>query len=194
MYSFGLQITLRTTMKKINLLLIITSLALITFSCAKKIPYSKEVEKSYGITEQTLSKLQFYLVNDVILISDESQNNNSTNLDKEGHIIVKEELNMDRILIKSGTMGIFENKEEGNKIAVSFETGDGRTLTFGATTDRGRYIIQALEWKPNGEGVVNYANKKYKLSKNSSGAYITVKLKKTKQLNNSNRIAKGRKV
>lgn len=181
-------------MKKFKTLLILISIALVTFSCAKKIPYSKEIEKTYGITEQSLSKLQFYLVNDIVLISDESQNNNSTNLDKEGHIIVKEELNTDRILIKSGTMGIFEKKEEGNKIAISFEDGEGKILSFGAATERGRYIIQALEWKPNGEGIVNYANKKYKLSKNSSGAYITVKLKKTKQLNNSNRIAKGRKV
>ena len=181
-------------MNKFRPILTIITLALITFSCAKKIPYSKEIEKSYGITEQSLSKLQFYLVNDVILISDESQNNNSTNLDEDGHIIVKEELNTDRILIKSGTMGIFERKEEGNKIAISFEAGDGKNLTFGASTERGRYIIQALEWKTDGSGIVNYANKKYKLSRNSSGAYITVKLKKTKQLNNSNRIAKGRKI
>ncbi len=181
-------------MNKFKSLLVIITLALVTFSCAKKIPYSKEVEKSYGITEKNLSKLQFYLVNDIVLISDESQNSNSTDLDKEGHIIVKEELNTDRILIKSGTSGIFERKEEGNQIAISFEAGDGKTLSFGASTERGRYIIQALEWKTNGQGIVNYANKKYTLSKNSSGAYITVKLKKSKQLNNSNRIAKGRKI
>lgn len=182
-------------MNKFKSLFVIITLALITFSCAKKIPYSKEIETKYGITEKSLGGLQFYLVNDIILVSDDNQsNNNSTDLDEDGHIIVKEELNTDRIVIKAGTRGIFEEKKEGNNIAVSFEAGDGRNLTFGASTVRGRYIIQAKEWKPNGSGIVDYANKQYTLSRNSSGAYITVKLRKTKQLNNSSRIAKGRKV
>ncbi|MCT4580445.1 MAG: hypothetical protein N4A35_03430 [Flavobacteriales bacterium] len=181
-------------MNKFKSLFVIITLALVTFSCAKKIPYSKEIENKYGITEKNLGQLQFYLVNDIILVSDESSNNNSTDLDEDGHIIVKEELNTDRILIKSGTRGIFEKKMDGNKISISFEAGDGRHLTFGASTVRGRYIIQASEWKPDGSGIVEYANRKYKLSRTSSGAYITVKLKKTKQLNNSSRIAKGRKV
>ena len=181
-------------MKTIVKTTLILSLLFTLTNCAKKIPYSKEVEKKYGLNEKSLSKLQFYLVNDIILTSDDSEKNNSTGLDENGNIIVKEELNKDYILIKSGTRGVFEKKTGDNEIAVSFEAGEGRYLRFGATTERGRYIIQALEWKPNGEGVVNYAGKKYILSKNSSGAYVTVKLRKTKKLNSSHRIAKGRKV
>lgn len=181
-------------MNKFKSIFVIITLALLTFSCAKKIPYSKEIENKYGITEKTLGQLQFYLVNDIILMSNESNNSNSTNLDEDGHIIVKEELNSDRIIIKAGTRGIFEGSKEGNNIAVSFEAGNGKNLTFGASTTRGRYIIQAKEWKSNGEGIVEYANKNYTLSKTSAGAYITVKLRKTKQLNNSSRIAKGRKI
>lgn len=181
-------------MKNLITLLIILAITFATVSCAKKIPYSKEVESTYGITEKNMSQLQFYLVNDIVLVSDDSQSNNSTDLDAYGHIIVKEKSSMDRIIIKAGTRGVFEGVKGGNNIAISFETGEDRNLTFGASTSRGKYIIQALEWNSDGSGVVEYAKRKYKLSKTSNGAYITVKLKKTKQLNSSSRIAKGRKV
>ncbi len=162
-------------------------------SCAKKIPYSHEVEEKYGLTDKTLKHLQFYLVHDIILNSLDDSNSKDTELDENGNIVVKEEVNKDRILIKSGTRGVFVKRINPNQIAISFETDD-KYLIFGATSQRGKYIIQAEEWKPSGEGVVTYGGKKYKLSKTSSVSYVTVKLKKIKKMNSSQRIAKGRKV
>ncbi len=178
-------------MKKVLINSLIVALGLL--SCAKNIPYSHEVESKYGLTESTLKHLQFYLVHDVILNSIDDNNSKDTELDENGNIVVKEEVNKDRILIKSGTRGVFVKRMNPNQIAVSFETDD-KYLIFGATTQRGKYIIQADEWNPSGEGIVTYGGKKYKLSKTSSVAYVTVKLKKIKKMNASQHIAKGRKV
>ena len=65
-------------MNKFKSLFVIITLALMTFSCAKKIPYSKEIETKYGITEKSLGGLQFYLVNDIILVSDDNHSNNNS--------------------------------------------------------------------------------------------------------------------
>ncbi len=143
------------------------------------------------MTESELGKLQYYLVNDIVLYNGSSDG--STVLE-DGEIVVNEEENVDKIIFRSGTRGVLVKVLGPNKITVAFEDGEGKHLTFGSSTEKGRFTLQAKSWNPNGQGKIEYAGKEYVSSKYSANAYIAFKLSKKKDYNNSQRVVKGKKL
>lgn len=159
--------------------------------CKQKISYTKDLQTRYHFTDAELGKLQFYLEGDVILYAASKDGNTTLH---DGDILISEAESVDKIIFRSGTQGVFEKLVGDNKIAIRFEEGEGRYLVFGSTTPKGRYTLQAQEWKPNGRGVINYGDKKYLTSKTSSSAFLIVKVKKSKNYESSQRVVKGKKL
>ncbi len=159
--------------------------------CKQQIPYTNEVKTQYGIDTENLRSLQYHLVGDIVLTKSSSINNNQ--LDK-GEILVNESQSMDKVIFRAGTQGLFVKEIDENRIAISFEKSDDYYLEFGATSIRGLYKFQAASWDNSGRGKLMYNGEQFVSSRASADAYITVKVRKSSQLNSSQRIAKGRKV
>ena len=160
-------------------------------SCKQKISYTREIQKKYNLTESELGKLQYYLVNDIVLYNGSKDGNTTL---EDGEIVINEEETTDKIIFRSGTKGILEKSISPTKIAIRFENGDGKVLIFGASSMKGRYTLQAEKWNPNGRGKIKYGGEYYHTSKGSKTAYIAVKLRKYKDSDNSQRVVKGKKL
>jgi len=179
-------------MKKVLVLGLLSVLILAgVTSCKQRISYTKDLQTRYQFTDAELGKLQFYLEGDVILYAASKDGNTTLH---EGDILINEAESVDKVIFRSGTQGVFEKMVGDNKIAIRFENGDGLYLVFGATSNKARYTLQAQEWHTNGRGVINYGDKKYLTSKNSSSAYLIVKVKKSKKYDSSQRVVKGKKL
>ncbi len=178
-------------MRKLKRVMVLLAIVLLAASCKQKISFTRDVQKKYNLTEAELGKLQYYLVNDIVLYSASRDGNTSL---EDGEIVINEEESVNKVIFKSGTRGILHKVEGTDKIAVRFENGEGKFLTFGSTTMKGRYTLQAKSWKPNGRGVIEYGGEDYLTSKSSASAYISVKLKKNKDYSNSQRVVKGKKL
>lgn len=178
-------------MKKVNIFLAIVALVIGLNSCKQQIPYTNEVKSQYGLEDENLKSLQYHLMGDIVLTKGSSINNNQ--LDK-GEILVNESQNLDKVIFRTGTQGLYVKEIGENKIAISFEKSDDYYLVFGATSVKGLYKFQATSWDTSGRGKLKYNGEDYVSSRASADAYITVKVKKSSQYNSSQRIAKGRKV
>jgi hypothetical protein len=178
-------------MKKINIIIVIAILLIGASSCKQQIPYTNEVKMQYGLDDENLKSLQYHLVGDIVLTKGSSVNNNQ--LDK-GEILVNESQNLDKVIFRAGTQGLFVKEIDDSKIAISFEKSDDFYLVFGATSVKGLYKFQASSWDNSGRGKLKYNGEDYVSSRASADAYITVKVKKSSQYNSSQRVAKGRKV
>jgi len=160
-------------------------------ACKQQIPYTKKVEKDYKLENENLRELQFYLVGDIVLTKGSSEDDSRL---EDGDILISEQQNLDKVIFKTGTQGLFVKKIGDNKIAFSFEKSDDYFLVFGATTVKGTYKLQASEWTSSGRGKIEYGGEEYFVSKASKTTYITIKVKKSKKYNTNQRIASGRKV
>lgn len=178
-------------MRKLNVIVIVVSIFLGFNSCKQQIPYTNEVKAQYGLDDEKLRSLQYHLVGDIVLTKGSSQNNNQ--LDK-GEIVVNESQNLDKVIFRAGTQGLFVKEIDENNIAVSFEKSDDYYLVFGSTSVKGLYKLKAESWDTSGRGTLKYNGEEYISSRASADAYITVKVKKSSQYNSSQRVAKGRKV
>lgn len=178
-------------MKYFNSVIIIAFALAAIAGCKQKISYTRDVQKRYNLTDSELDKLQYYLVNDVILYK--GTKDGSTTLEG-GEIVINEEEKSDKIIFRSGTKGILEKSISPNKISIRFENGDGRVLVFGSSSMKSRYTLQAEKWNPNGTGTLDYGGETYTTSKGSKNAYISVKLKKNRDSENSQRVVKGKKL
>ena len=99
-------------MKNIKSLLILFTVALSLGACKQKISYTRDVLKRYHLTESEIDKLQYYLMNDVIIFN-ASKDGSSTSL-VDGEIVVNEEQSTDKIIFRSGTKGILEKSISEN--------------------------------------------------------------------------------
>ena len=179
-------------MKNIKSLLILFTVTLSLGACKQKISYTRDVLKRYHLTESEIDKLQYYLMNDVIIFN-ASKDASSTSL-VDGEIVVNEEQSTDKIIFRSGTKGILEKSISENKIAIRYENGEGKTLIFGSSSMKGRYSLQAEKWNPNGQGQITYGGEKYVTSKYCKNAYIQIKLRRNSDKSNSQRVVKGKKL
>ena len=178
-------------MKKYSVIVLIAVILISVVSCKQQVAYTKAVKTQYGLDDEKLKSLQYYLMGDIVLNKSSSQDN--TELAK-GEILINESQNLDKVIFRAGTQGLFVKELENGNLAISFEKSDDFYLEFGATTEKGLYKFQAETWTSAGNGKVVYGGEEFLSSRASADAYITVKVKKSSKYNANQRIAKGRKV
>jgi hypothetical protein len=177
-------------MKRMKLSILLFAGALIFNSCAQTIPYTSNVQKKYKLTESDLKKIQFYTSDDIILHA--SKNDGRTKTEK-GELVVTNDKSTDKVIIRAGTPGQVTDMIGNDKILVSFESGEGKSLLFGSTGRHGEFKLLAETWK-NKRGKLKYDGKMYQTEQGDGETMLMFKFKKLNQTKKEERIASGRTI
>jgi hypothetical protein len=157
-------------------------------SCSPLTPYTAQVKSEYGISDEDVEKIQFYISKDVVIYRAESGAQTQTT---GGEVVVSSDRNTEQVVIEKGTKGILE-KLEGNKIAIRFEPGDGKYLYFVSNSFQGRHVLEA-NWR-NNVGELAYGGHKYYATASSRDAFLQFRVKKFKRDNKTKRKVGGMEV
>lgn len=175
-------------MKRLQYILILGVVALTVASCASKIPFTTSDRDKYNLGEQEIKLLQFYLAGDITLYNGSRDGTTQT---EGGELVIKDEQNLNKVIIPNGTRGIVEVVED-KALYVSFE--EGRNLKFEASNIDGKYRIEKARTGSNGRAIVNYGGEEYYISTTSLKAYLMYKLKNSTRRRSTQKTVKGRKL
>lgn len=158
-------------------------------SCTVKVPYTSAVQTKYKLTDRDISKIQFYLSDQIVLYRASNDGQASAN---DGELIVHSDRQKHEVILRKGTPGVV-TEVMGDRLVVSFEYGKGKALVFGNTHFEAPYYLMAEEWERK-HGRLEYAGDVYYAAPGSGTAHLTLRLKKLRQLEKKTRIAKGRRL
>ena len=175
--------------------IVIVTLAIIGItlsSCSKNLTYfSDNLQREYNWSQAELERIQFYVSQDIRLVKVASSGNARI---EDGKIKVKDNSNVNEVLIKRGTPGTLVFLPKQNRFAVSFERSDDYFLMFGPSEKtNGRYTLRAKDWNRN-SGIVTYGGTEYRTGSESAYAALMVDIKKAKNSVVKRKTAKGRTV
>jgi len=161
-------------------------------SCSPTLrPFTDDIYDEFGNSKEQLSKIQFYLSNDIVLYRDYGGTRSSV---RNGKIRIVDGRKIEEIVFKKGTPGVFVFSPKRDRIAISFEEGDGKYLIFGPNQKvGGRFVLLAKEWKKR-RGKVTYANEIWNTTDESAYANLLVDLEKARSTKVSKTTVKGRKI
>jgi len=162
-------------------------------SCAPSLSYyTKDIHDSARWNDSELSKIQFYISNDIILWRDVSMGESVIN---KGKIKMVDGREVEEVIIRKGTPGVYLFSPNSKQYAISFDPmDDSKFLIFGPSEKvNDRYVLLAKEWDKR-YGKVTYGDKVYKTSAESAFAYLMVDVSKTKSTKISADKPSGRKV
>ncbi len=172
--------------------LLIAIMSILFGSCSSKLTtFTEDIYNEAALTDLELSKVQFYISQDLYLYSDATE---ETFKKIDGSIELKGEKHRKQIFIPKGTQGAFMKRTSGKNIAVGFDDNcDECFLVFGPNPLRkGQYTLLAKEWKSN-YGIVTYDNAEYKVFTPDANTRIMIDFKRNDQLKDETRTPKGRK-
>jgi hypothetical protein len=176
-------------MKVLSFLFAISVIA----SCAPSLNYyTKDLHEDSRWSDSELSKIQFYLSGDIVLWKDI---NRGESVISNGKIKVVDGKDVEEVIIKKGTPGVFLFSTQKNHFAISFDNvDDNKYLVFGPSEKvNGRYVLLAKDWDRR-YGKVTYGGKTYKTTNESAFVYLMVDLDKTRNTKFKTTKASGRKV
>ena len=163
------------------------------FNCSPRLsPFTKDLQDENGWSESDLRKIQFYVSKDIRLYRDYKSGESKI---EDGKVRMVNGRKVEEIIIAKGTPGVLARNPKSDRLAISFESGDGSPyLMFGANPKVGdRYVLLGKEWKRNG-GLVTYNGRTYKTDSDSAFSALMIDLKKIKKTKVQSRVAKGRKI
>ena len=179
-------------MKKYILVLLV---GLIVASCGTRVPYTNQIRDEFGLdSERQIKKVQFLTSATIILEKNKESGNQAT--DDDGALVSASSKEQDRIIIPIGTKCIFDGYGTDGILILRFETGVGKTISFGMRpgSTSGKYYFIA-DWN-NGAagGAIRYGNQNYVATTSSGTAYLQVIRKKLQKTKRKDRVVKGMKV
>ncbi len=180
-------------MKNVKLLFAAFGMMTLMASCASLTPFTEELYEENGWSDDELQRIQFYLSKEIVLYRQKKEADSKIS---DGKIRMKDGRELEEIIIKKRTPGVFEFKKDDSELfVVSFDV-DGRHLTFGSNPKmNGKYTLRAKEWdKRSGRGKVTYGEDEFNVVPGSGYATLMVNLKKMQKVNVKSRKAKGRTV
>lgn len=168
-------------------------MVLILSACGPTLsPFTQDLYREYRWNDYELERIQFYLSEDIVL-----QRNYSGGSSQiiAGEIKIVEGREVEEIVIRRGTPGVFLFSPKSNRFAISFESNDGdKYLMFGPNPKMGdRYALLGSEWNRR-YGVVTYGGRRYRVDARSAYATLMVDLKKVRRVSRRSRTAAGRRV
>ncbi len=161
-------------------------------SCSTSLrPFTDDIYYEFGNSKAKLSKIQFYLSDDIVLYRDYGGTRSSI---RNGKIKIVDGRKIEEVVFKKGTPGVFVFSPKKDRIAISFEEGDGKYLMFGPNQKvGGRFVLLAKEWN-NRRGKVTYANEIWNTTSSSAYANLMVDLEKARNTRVSKTTVSGRKI
>ena len=185
-------------MKKLSTAAIILLLALSSCSVPKSY-FTVATREKVESKNISLDKLQFYIDRDVELRRELSSGEVKVS---SGKIKFENGKYVHIILLRKYTPGVC-TKIDDDKLDISFETGDGKFLTFGVAGKVGpetNYQLFAQEWmtlknSPQSNiGKVTYDNQTYYIQPEGTAARLMIKKSVIDKMQVKKRVMKGRKV
>ena len=178
-------------MKNVSFLFFLMSLFLFT-SCAKKLTYySDRLQNEFNWSEAELSKIQFYVSEDIQLYRVKSGGGSEI---ENGKIKIKDRQVVDEVVIKRGTPGILVFSPNDKRFAVCFDDDTDKYLMFGPSKKNGgRYSLLAKDWGRR-DGIITYGGTEYRTKSSSAYASLMVDIKKASNSVRRSNTASGRKV
>lgn len=174
-------------MKKI--IYIVVALSFLLTSCSSKVPFTTNEQTKYKLSNDDVKSLQFYTMGDIVLTNSQGDKTNKT---EDGELVIKDNVNSNKIIIASNTRGIVESVE-GDIMYVSFE--EGKNLKFKASPTDGKYRIKSDSFDSRKRmGIINYGGEDFFVNSNSLQSYLVFKLKNSTKRQNNARSVKGRKL
>jgi hypothetical protein len=155
-------------------------------------PFTERLYEQNRWTEVDLKRIQFYVSNDIVLQRDFSSSDSRID---GGSIRIIGGRQVEEVVIKRGTPGVFLFNPKVNHFAISFEgRGEERYLMFGPNPKAdGRFVLLASDWNRRA-GTVTYEGRKFKVDAESAYASLLVDLKRSNSTAVKSRTAGGRKV
>jgi hypothetical protein len=159
-------------------------------SCSPKIQFTQEIRQKYNLTHEELSKIQFYISDEVVLKTvTPSEVKKAVD---DGKLIIKTSSTDDLVVFKAKTPGMVHETLDFYTLKVAFEDGVNKNLEFSSIQNRkgGYQIKYSID---GGRNKLCYGDKDYFLY----DGYKTVllfKKKSIKEVRQTENIVKGKRV
>lgn len=179
-------------MKILNGFIAITFVFLLA-SCGPTLrPFTQDLYEEYGWTEADLQRIQFYVSKDIVL---RRQLNTGTTEISSGEIKIVDGKEIEEVIIREGTPGVFLFSPKTNRLAVSFDSGsDTRFLMFGPNPKvNNRFVLLGSDWDRR-SGKVTYDGQSYWVDSEVAYASLMVDLKKISKTKIKSTTASGRRI
>jgi len=177
-------------MSKLKILFVGVILSHLFTACSPTLyPFTDEMYQEFS--KEELSKIQFYLSKDIVLYRDYGGKMSEV---ENGTIKIVDGRQIEEVVFKSGTPGVFLFTPKSNKIAVCFEENNENFLMFGASrTNNGRFVLLAKEWERN-YGTISYAGKLWKTRDENAFANLLVDFDRARKTKVERKTVGGRKI
>lgn len=179
-------------MKKLQTLYFFTILLTLGACSPQLTPFTERLYEQNRWSEEELKRIQFYVSNDIVLRRDFSSTDSRI---EGGTIRVVGGQQVEEVVIRDGTPGIFLFSPKSKNFAISFESGsDERFLMFGASPRAdGKFVLLADDWSRR-NGVVTYEGRKFRVDAENAYASLLVDLKRSNSVSRKSRTAEGRRI
>jgi len=172
-------------------LLLIPLLSIALFSCAPRVLLDTRVMNEYRLDSEALSRIQFYITEDVVLTRYENEKQKAAT--EKGSLTVTNDRMIDQVLIKRGTPGKVVKVLSDSRLAVSFEPDESRYLVFAPTKGNGAYQLVAKQWQGD-RALIDYAEEVYLSNHGAGKTALGFRLRKSMKVEEKQRVAKGNRV
>ncbi|MGB3547792.1 MAG: hypothetical protein WBA17_12505 [Saprospiraceae bacterium] len=163
-------------------------------SCGPRLsPFTQRLYEEQNFTQEELKEIQFYLSEDLLLVRDFKDGERQIT---RGTVKIIDGREVEQVIIKRNTPGVFVFSPKENRFAVSFEDSDDAYLMFGPNPrNSNRFSILAGDWdRQRGVGTVTYRGLEWKLSSRDAYAALLIPIKRLRNQETTGRVAGGRKV
>ncbi|MCP9235678.1 hypothetical protein [Lewinella sp. JB7] len=161
-------------------------------SCGPRLsPFTQRMYEEQNWQEDELRRIQFYLSEDVIL---QRELRNDRSQIRNGSVSVINGREVEQIVFKRNTPGVFVFSPKSQRVAISFESDNDNFLVFGPNPKNGdRYTLLAGDWTRN-YGTVTYAGREWRVSSADAFASLLIPLKRLREGNTRGRVVGGRRI
>lgn len=176
-----------------KLSLVLALPVLLLTSCGPKLsPFTQRLYEDQRWSESDLERIQFYLSEDIVLTR-ELRGGSSDII--RGEIKIVDGREVEQLVIRRKTPGVFLFSPRDERFAISFEEGgEDRFLIFGPNPRAGgRYTLRASDWNRR-SGTVTYDGRKWRVSSSDAYAALMIDMKRIRNQNVRSRVAGGRRI
>ena len=162
-------------------------------SCNRKTIFTTDTRKSVEDLNLSLTKLQYYIDNDIILSREVNKDTAKINA---GILIYQDGKYFENIKLKASTRGVC-TAVFPDRLHISFEKGENKYLVFSISNviraDKS-YQLLADPSATNGDHIIQYDGKLYKLYVDKNWPRLVISKKLINKEKYDGRIMKGQKV
>lgn len=154
-------------------------------------PLTQRLVEQQNWSENELKRIQFYLSEDLTLTRELRSGGSEI---RNGQVKVLDGREVEQILFRKNTPGVFTFSPKERRIAVSFEGSSDDFLVFGPNPQAGnRYVLLASDWGRN-FGTVTYGGKKWRVSSADAYASLMIPLKMLRRADVNGKVVGGRRL